>query len=71
MHWTKVSGEEWTCRVPPDARFTLKALATQDRRWQWEVFTGPADRPNATGLVSSLGAAKNAAELFLKKAGHV
>ena len=71
MKWTKGAVDQWICRVPPNARFTLKTLAKPDGRWSWEVFSGAADSPMATGIVSSFGAAKNAAEQFLKRAGYV
>ena len=40
------------------------------RRWSWEVFSGDADSPMATGIANSLGAAKNVAEQFVKRAGY-
>jgi hypothetical protein len=70
MHWTKAANDQWICRVPPNARFTLKALAKADGRWSWEVFSGDTEAPMATGIVGSVGAAKNATELFLKRLGH-
>jgi hypothetical protein len=71
MKWTKGAADQWICRVPPDARFTMKAFAKPDGRWSWEVFAGAAESPMATGIVGSLGAAKNAAEQFLKRAAYI
>ena len=70
MQWTKAAGDQWICRVPPGARFTLKVIPRSDRRWSWEVFSGDADSPMATGIANSLGAAKNVAEQFVKRAGY-
>lgn len=71
MDWSKTAPDQWKCEVPPDARFTLKAYIKGDGRWWWEVYAGTTDRPMAAGIVGSLGAAKNASEGFLKRAGHV
>ncbi len=71
MQWTKTGRDQWICQVPPDARFTLKASIKGDGRWSWEVYAGAAEDPMATGIVGSLGAAKNAMEGFLKRAGHL
>jgi hypothetical protein len=68
MQWAKKARDQWHCEVPPAARFTLKASIMGDGRWTWEVFAGTAVNPTATGIVGSLGAAKNASEGFLKRA---
>jgi hypothetical protein len=67
MEWTKTAPDTWRREVPPDAQFTLKAAMMRDRRWTWEVYAGAAERPMATGIVNSLGAAKNACEGFIKR----
>jgi hypothetical protein len=67
MDWTKTDRDQWRCEVPPDGRFILKASIMGDRRWTWEVYSGTAVNPMATGIVSSLGAAKNACEGFIKR----
>jgi hypothetical protein len=67
MQWTKTAADEWCCKVPPEACFTLKATLMGDRRWTWEVYTGGNVNPTATGIVSTLGAAKNACEGFIKR----
>lgn len=79
MSWKKAAPdaktkcERWTSVVPegapPEERFTLKALAKPDGRWVWEVYAAGADRPMATGVVASLGRAKNVSEQFLKRSG--
>ena len=73
MSWKKAAPdkktrcERWVCEA--DAGFTLKALAKPDGRWVWEVYAAGADRPMATGVVASLGRAKNVSEQFLKRSG--
>jgi hypothetical protein len=71
MHWTKSGPDQWICRIPPDARFTLKAFIKGDGRWTWEVYSGATLDPMASGIVGSLNAAKNAMEGFLKRSGHL
>jgi hypothetical protein len=70
MEWSKTARDQWQCEVPPDARFIVKARIKGDGRWTWEVFAGAAENPTASGIVNSLGAAKNASEGFLKRAGY-
>jgi hypothetical protein len=70
MEWTKTARDQWRCEVAPDARFTLKAFIKGDGRWTWEVFSGATENPMASGHVGSLGAAKNASEGFLTRAGY-
>jgi hypothetical protein len=71
LWWTKGAANHWLCRVPPEARFTLKVFPKGDGRWSWEVFSGTTPDPMATGIVNSLGAAKAATERFLKSAGYL
>ena len=71
MQWTKAGRDQWVCRVPPDARYTLKAFIKGDGRWSWEVFAGAAHSPMATGIAGNVGAAKKTAELFVTRAGYV
>jgi hypothetical protein len=70
MKWIKTGPDQWRCEVPPDARFTLKAFAKGDGRWTWEIYAAAATGPMAAGIVNSLGAAKNAIEGFMTRAGH-
>ncbi len=71
MEWTKVPPETFVCKVPPDARFTCKASRMADLRWTWMIYQGAAVDPMASGMVSSLGAAKHMMESFLKKKGYL
>ena len=67
MKWTKAGSDGWICRVMPEGRFTLKAFPTADGRWNWQVFSGDADGPMATGIVGNLGSAKSTSEQFLRR----
>jgi hypothetical protein len=69
MNWTK-QGVDWVCHVPP-ALFTMKVSPKGDGRWSWQVFAGANPNPTATGITSSLGAAKNVSEQFVKRSGLV
>ena len=71
MQWTKVGRDQWICHVPPDARFTLKALGLADGRWSWRVTAAGSENPMATGIVNTAGDAKHAMEHFMKRAGYV
>ncbi len=71
MEWTKVPPETFVCKVPPDARFTLKASRMPDLRWSWAIYAGQTEGAMASGIVSSLGAAKHMMESFLKKKGYL
>jgi hypothetical protein len=71
MEWTKESPDQIVCKVAPNARFTLKATRMADLRWSWMVYAGAAVDPMASGIVSSLGAAKHVMESFLKKKGYL
>jgi hypothetical protein len=71
MQWTKAGLDQWICRVPPDARFTLKAFVKGDGRWSWEVFAGVTKSPMATGIAANMGAAKKTAEQFVTRAGFL
>ncbi len=62
LAWSK-SGDAWTCSVEP---FTMKVAPKGDGRWNWQVFKGSAN-PTASGVAASLGAAKTAAEQFVKR----
>jgi hypothetical protein len=73
MKWTK-DGPGWLCRVapvPPDVVFMLKVQPKGDGRWAWEVFPGAGDRTIASGVVSSLGAAKTITENFANRSGKI
>ena len=70
MHWTK-AGTGWICRVPPDAIFTMKVQPKGDGRWTWEVLPSEGERTIASGIVSSLGAAKTISENFVRRSGKI
>jgi hypothetical protein len=70
MKWMK-DGDGWICRVPPDALFTLKAQPKGDGRWNWAVYPQGRDHTIATGVTSSLGAAKRVTENFVNRSGLV
>jgi hypothetical protein len=70
MRWTK-DGGGWTCRVEPDAIFTLKVTPKGDGRWDWVVYPQGGDRTIAGGIVNSLGAAKTICENFATRSGKI
>jgi hypothetical protein len=70
LRWTKAEGDRWVCAAV-GGRFNLKASPKGDGRWTWEAFAAGADDPMASGIVSSLPAAKNAAQQFLQRAGFL
>ncbi|MBK6520003.1 MAG: hypothetical protein IPG04_39200 [Polyangiaceae bacterium] len=59
---------ELTAQVGP---LLLKVSEKGDGRWDWQVWNGPARNPMATGIGSSKGAAKTAAEQLAKRSGLV
>ena len=68
MKWTKEPGDRWTARVEP---FLLKVEPKGDGRWNWQVIKEPSPNPAATGIASSLGAARTATEQYVKRSGLV
>jgi hypothetical protein len=68
MKWSKSAGDVWTWRGGP---FSLRVSPKGDGRWTWAVFSGEAQNPTATGIGSSLGAAKSTAEQFVKRSGLI
>lgn len=66
--WIKRTGDEWTATVD---RLSLKIRPKGDGRWSWQVFDGERVNPMATGVASSLGAAKTVTEQFVKRSGLV
>ena len=71
MQWTRAGIDQWICRLPPDARYTLKVFVKGDGRWSWEVFAGTTKSPMATGIAANVGGAKKTAELFVTRAGCI
>ena len=66
--WKKGAAGELTAQVGP---LLLKVSEKGDGRWDWQVWNGPARNPMATGIGSSKGAAKTAAEQLAKRSGLV
>ena len=69
MKWRTDATGRLTCVVPPDGHLTLRIAPKGDGRWTWEVVAKGAASAMATGVTTSLGAAKNVAEQFAKRAG--
>ncbi len=67
LQWSKGAGDLWTCVVEP---FSLRVAPKGDGRWNWQIFKG-ATNPTASGVASSLGAAKTVTEQFVKRSGLV
>ncbi|MBX3204445.1 MAG: hypothetical protein KF764_05220 [Labilithrix sp.] len=68
MTWTKAAGDLWSARLGP---FLSKVAPKGDGRWTWQVFRDETENPTATGIASSLGAAKTAAAQFVGRSGLV
>jgi hypothetical protein len=68
IKWTKSSEDAWTAAMGP---FRLVLQGKADGRWSWQIFNGDVPNPTATGLATSLGAAKNVTEQFVKRSGLV
>lgn len=65
IQWSKPA-PGLVARIEP---FTLKADPKGDGRWNWQVLKDATRNPVATGVASSLGAAKTACEQFVKRSG--
>lgn len=46
---------------------SLRIEPKGDGRWAWQVLKDQADNPMATGVASSLGAAKTVTEQFARR----
>lgn len=66
--WTKSAIGLLSSRMGP---LLLKVEPKGDGRWSWQVFNGDAQNPMATGVASSLGAAKTVTEQFARRSGLV
>ncbi len=66
MDWSKAPKDLWSCKAGP---FLLKVEPKGDGRWNWHVFKDGTVNAVATGIGSSLGAAKTATEQFAKRSG--
>jgi hypothetical protein len=67
LAWKK-QANGWTAAEGP---FVVKVVPKGDGRWNWEVFADGVENPTATGIGSSVGAAKTACEQFVKRSGRV
>jgi hypothetical protein len=67
LAWTK-QANGWTGTEGP---FVVNVAPKGDGRWNWEVFADGSPNPTASGIGSSLGAAKTAGEQFVKRSGRV
>lgn len=65
IRWTK-TGEGSTAHAGP---FVMKLLPKGDGRWTWTVWKGETPNPAATGVASSQGAARTAAENYVNRSG--
>jgi hypothetical protein len=63
--WTKTTTGESIVVEP----LTMAVERKGDGRWNWRVTKAGTRNPIATGVASSLGAAKTACEQFAKRAG--
>jgi hypothetical protein len=69
IRWTRAGNKPdagWSARIEP---FTLDATPKGDGRWNWQVLKDGTRNPVATGVASSVGAAKTACEQFAKRSG--
>jgi hypothetical protein len=71
IEWSK-DGSGWISRVGEGPIFTARLRPKGDGRWDWEIVKGGGIKPVvATGIVSSLGAAKTVAANFVNRSGLV
>ena len=68
LQWTKDAKDVLTAHAGP---FTVKITPKGDGRFGWQIFTGDAHNPTATGVGASLGAAKTTTEQFVKRSGLI
>lgn len=66
MEWKKGASNEWSCQAGP---FALKVAPKGDGRFNWQVFKEGTANAVASGVASSLGAARTATEQFAKRSG--
>ena len=60
-------GDVWTALVGP---LSVRIEPKNDGRWSWSIHTRDTPNPTATGLASSLAAAKNVVEQYVLRSGH-
>jgi hypothetical protein len=65
IRWTKAADGVVAHAGP----FVMKVAPKGDGRWNWSILRGDAVNPTASGIASSAGAAKTAAENFVNRSG--
>ena len=60
--------DQWSAQQGP---FTLRVMPKGDGRYTWHIFRENKPNAEASGVASSFGAAKTAAENFVKRSGLV
>ena len=68
LQFTKDPKDVLTATAGP---FVVKITPKGDGRFGWQIFTGDAHNPTATGIANSLGAAKTTTEQFVKRSGLI
>lgn len=68
MQWRQHPNDTWITRAGP---YVVTIKKTGDGRFGWSIVSGDKPNPEATGVRTSLGAAKTACENFVKRSGHV
>jgi len=67
ISWKK-QGTAWRSAAGP---FVLRVAPKGDGRFTWEVVADGADSPQASGIGTSLGAAKTAGEQYVLRSGRI
>jgi hypothetical protein len=68
LAWTKQPADAVRAAAGP---FVANVSPKGDGRWNWAVYADGSANATATGIASSLGAAKTACEQFVKRSGRV
>jgi hypothetical protein len=72
IKWIKAgSVKAGEVKVASAGPFTMKVEPTGDGRFTWGIWSGDTPNPAATGVASSFGAARAAAENYVNRSGHV
>lgn len=66
--WNKGAGDQWSAQQGP---FALRVAPKGDGRWTWQIFRDNKTNAEASGVATSLGAARTAAENFVKRSGLI
>ena len=68
IKWKKNAGDLMTASAGP---FSLRVQPQGDGRWAWQVYSGDAPNPAATGIARSLNGAKTVVEQYVMRTGLV